>query len=285
VGIRTEVADNGKIGVEIVRSRKDRGEEPFDLIFMDMFMPVMDGMEAASEITALDTGSPIVAMTANVMASELEKYKKNGMPDCLGKPFTSQELWHILLKYLTPIGSSHMDEQGSNEELQRKLRLNFAKNNRSVLTEITGAVTAGDAKLAHRLAHTLKGNAGLIGMFDLQKAAAEVEYLLKDGVESIWENKLKRLETELTLALDEMEPLSDVPSVKQKSEPLSEKQTLKLFEELEFMLENINPECIRLVDDIRAVPGAELLAEQVENFEFESAAVTLEGLKKEWLER
>ena len=100
VGLRTVVAENGKIGVDMVEERMQKGEKRFDLIFMDMFMPVMDGLEAASKIMELNTGTPIVAMTANVMASELETYRRHGMPDCLGKPFTSQELWHILLKHL-----------------------------------------------------------------------------------------------------------------------------------------------------------------------------------------
>ena len=103
VGIRTVIAENGKEGVDIVRERIEKGEPPFDLILMDMFMPVMDGMEAAMQIMELRTSTPIAAMTANIMTSELEKYKKHGMPDCLGKPFTSQELWRVLLKYLKPL--------------------------------------------------------------------------------------------------------------------------------------------------------------------------------------
>ncbi|MDR2558741.1 MAG: response regulator [Oscillospiraceae bacterium] len=95
VGIRAAVADNGKIGVDMVQERIKEGKKPFELIFMDMFMPVMDGMEAAQKIADLKTGTPIIALTANVMTSELEKYTKLGMPDCLGKPFTSQELWRI----------------------------------------------------------------------------------------------------------------------------------------------------------------------------------------------
>jgi signal transduction histidine kinase/CheY-like chemotaxis protein len=87
-GIRTMVADNGKAGVDAVRKRVEDGKPPFDVIFMDRFMPVMDGIEAASKIMNLDTGTPIIAMTANIMAGEKEKYRKNGMPDCLGKPFT-----------------------------------------------------------------------------------------------------------------------------------------------------------------------------------------------------
>jgi len=103
VGLKTMTAENGSIGVDMVKDRKEKNEKPFDLIFMDMFMPIMDGMEAADKIMEFNIGTPIVAMTANIMPSDIENYIKHGMPDYIGKPFTSQELWRILLKYLTPI--------------------------------------------------------------------------------------------------------------------------------------------------------------------------------------
>ena len=103
VGLQTVIAENGKAGLDMVAERKNSGEKPFDLIFMDMFMPVMDGLEAASKITALNTGAPIVAMTANVMSNDIDSYRKYGMVDYLSKPFTTQELWRCLLKYLKPL--------------------------------------------------------------------------------------------------------------------------------------------------------------------------------------
>jgi len=106
VGIDTVIAENGKIGVELVKERVEKGSKMFDLIFMDMHMPVMDGIEASSEIIRLNTGIRIVAMTANIMSDDLEIYKTCGMDGCLGKPFTSQELWRCLLKYFTPIPES-----------------------------------------------------------------------------------------------------------------------------------------------------------------------------------
>jgi CheY-like chemotaxis protein len=100
VGFKTVVAENGKIGVEMVKDRREKGEKQFDLIFMDIHMPVMDGIEASTKIIELDAGIPIVAMTANIMSGDLEKYKQSGMSDFIGKPFTSQELWRCLLKYI-----------------------------------------------------------------------------------------------------------------------------------------------------------------------------------------
>ncbi|MCL2096354.1 MAG: PAS domain-containing protein, partial [Oscillospiraceae bacterium] len=192
IGIRTETAENGREGVEIVRGRIERGEKPFDLIFMDMFMPVMDGIEAAEKISEFNTGAPIVAMTANIMSGELEKYKKHGMPDCLGKPFTSHELWRVLLKYLEPVSSEPIGGfDSADEETRRRLEINFVKNNRTICEEILNAAAAGDMKLAHRLAHTLKGNAGPIGKNELKNAAYELEHLPKDGTDAVWDNKMK----------------------------------------------------------------------------------------------
>ncbi|MDR2558743.1 MAG: response regulator [Oscillospiraceae bacterium] len=263
----------------MIQARIEKGEKPFDLILMDIFMPVMDGMEAATKIIALDTKTPIVAVTANIMASELEKYKKYGMHDYLGKPFTSQELWRILLKYLTPSKSIPADENEGNDDLQEKLRINFIKNNKTMYNEITEAVTTGDMKLAHRLAHTLKGSAGMVGKTGLKNAAAEIEMLLREGVASIWETKMNLLKTEFEQVIEEFRPLLDKKQQK-KVQPLNAEQTLALFEKLEPMLENINPECTALLGEIRAVPGTEELVRLIEDYDFESAAKKLAELKE-----
>ena len=299
VGLQTITVENGKLGVEMVMERVQKNEKPFDLIFMDMFMPVMDGMEACSAIMALKTGTPIVAMTANIMLSELEKYKRHGMPDCLGKPFTSQELWFILLKYLKPIRSQPLNEfggeNGDNEELLKKLQLNFYKNYQTTHIKITEAVNSGDIKLAHRLAHTLKSSASMIGKTALRNIAAEIETMLKDGIASVWERKMITLEAELNTVLEELKRLYDVPSfnvpsfdksdIKEKSshmQVLSTEQTLALFEKLKPMLDNINPECTSLLNDIYLIPGAEDLAQHIEDYNFESASKTLAALKEKW---
>ncbi|MCL2079301.1 MAG: ATP-binding protein [Oscillospiraceae bacterium] len=311
VGLQTVVAENGQIGVDLVKERIENKKAPFDLIFMDMFMPVMDGMEAASKINALNIKTPIVAMTANIMADELEKYKNNGMPDCLGKPFTSQQLWRVLLKYLKPIssdaGQGASAEQESEissfeDELQLKLMVNFLKSNRDTYAKITQAVADGDITLAHRLAHTLKGNAGQIGKTGLKDAAADVETLLKNagerraksqagraanampapqaGSSFIFENKMTTLGVELAAVLDELRPLLD--KTQKTAPPLGNDEIKELFEKLEPMLDNINPECVNFLDRLKSVPGAEELASQIENYDFETAAGTLAKLKKQW---
>ena len=275
VGLETVIATNGRQGVEIVTERAEKKAPPFDLIFMDMFMPVMDGLEASAKIMALDTGTPIVAMTANVMVGELEKYRKHGMPDCLGKPFTSQELWHILLKYLTPIYSEATHEHRNDEEFIRKLKINFLKNNQNLHVQIREAIAAKDLALAHRLAHTLKGNAGLIGKTKLRNAAADVEDWLKNLTASTLDDKINLLETELLLVLNELKQQYDESNDGQNIVYLGQEQVADLFRKLKPMLENINPEAVYLLDELRKVKNTDLLRKQIENFEFEDALITL----------
>ncbi|MDR2577473.1 MAG: transporter substrate-binding domain-containing protein [Chitinispirillales bacterium] len=281
VGLKTVVAENGKIAVEAVQERALENKKPFDLIFMDMFMPVMDGIEAATQISALNTGTPIVAMTANVMVCELENYKRHGMPDYLGKPFTAQELWRVLLKYLTPQSApaADKDRQGlSGEELLKMLQVNFVKNSQTVFADIAGAIDTGDTELAHRLAHTLKGNAGQIGKTGLQNIAAEVEKMLAGGTLSVPGDKMDLLKNELTRVLEELRPQLDEHTARGGAESLNTEQLSALFEKVKSMLDNINPAVVTLLDDIRAIPGTEELVSQLDNFDFESAKITLAEL-------
>ena len=282
VGLRTLVAENGKVGVEMVGERIQNGQKPFDMIFMDIFMPVMDGVEAASRIAALGTGTPIVAMTVNVMTYELDHYKKSGMEDCVGKPFTTQELWRCLLKYLTPVSVSfeeETDQTQNDEELRKKLCVKFVKENPNKYSEIAEAIIAGDITLAHRLVHTLKTNAGMIGQSRLQNIARQIELLLKDRTVPLT-GQLKSLKVEFDSVFEELKPLLDESAKSVITNSLNSEQTLALFEKLEAMLENINPKCVELLNEILAVPGTQELAWQIEDYDFESAARTLAKMKE-----
>jgi len=289
VGLKTIVAHNGKEGVDMVQSRIDKGEKPFDMIFMDIYMPVMDGLEAASAITKLDTGTPIVAMTANIMLDDRGLYEMSGLPDYMSKPFTSQELWRCLLKHLKPVSISYSDEQDQiqdtqgNNELQNKLRIKFVRDNQEKYEEIAEAVSSGETTIAHRLVHSLKTNAGMIGKPALQNTAADLEALLRDGMIPVESEYMVKLEAELRSVLEELKPLLDLPEVQVEREPMNKEQVLELFEKLEPMLASRNSDCINLIDDIRSTPELENLARQIEKHNFKLAAQTLADLKKEWM--
>ena len=92
-GVLSEVAENGEVGVEKVRSGQ------FDCILMDIQMPVMDGYEATRLIREFDSAVPIIALTASAMMDKTTKSRYVGMNDFVSKPFRPDELFTALLKY------------------------------------------------------------------------------------------------------------------------------------------------------------------------------------------
>jgi signal transduction histidine kinase/CheY-like chemotaxis protein len=288
VGLKSVIAENGLDGVNMVKSRMVEGKQSFELIFMDIQMPVMDGFEAASQIVKLNTGIPIIAMTANVMSGDDDIYKENGMVGFLGKPFTSQELWRCLLKYIKPVSRQaevKPDSDDIDHEFTKSLKQHFLRNNRNKYEEITKALETGDVKLAHRLAHTLKSNAGQFGRTALQKAAADAEMSLKDEKNQITEKQLKTLEIELSAFLDELASVFDEiqeldGSQEQETVKLEPEMIRELFEKLEPLLRAGNPDCIEYIGNLRVIPGSELLIQQIDDFEFEAAIFTLDKLKE-----
>jgi CheY-like chemotaxis protein len=99
--IDIDCADNGE---DAVRMFKESSEE-YDLIFMDLQMPIMDGFEAARTIRALETDKakdiPIIALTANVFKEDVEKCLASGMNDHIGKPINVDDIFRILHDHLT----------------------------------------------------------------------------------------------------------------------------------------------------------------------------------------
>jgi len=258
---------------------------------MDMHMPVMDGLEASAKIMEFNAGIPIVAMTANIMSSDRELYKMKGMNDCVGKPFTSHELWHCLMKYLTPVSFENVHKDAQTEvdmTFQRELQVLFVRKNRDKYGEIVKALEENDIKLAHRLSHTLKGNAGQIGKTILQQSAANVEHVLKDGKNMVTPELLVLLDTELQAVLDELSPLLDEMSHHeepvQSAERLETGAALELIDRLKPMLDMGNPECRELFNDLRMIGGdnelVQKLIQQIDDFDFEPAIETLGELRK-----
>ncbi|MEH6697098.1 MAG: response regulator [Brevundimonas sp.] len=92
-GVICETADDGAEGVEAAR------KGGWDVILMDIQMPVMDGVEATRRIRALETevaATPIIALTANTLAEQLELYFAVGMDDCIAKPLNAAEMFDKL---------------------------------------------------------------------------------------------------------------------------------------------------------------------------------------------
>src|SRR5690242_15295884 len=95
-GCIVEIAENGSLAVQKVQSNE------YDLVLMDIQMPVMDGMEATRRIRSMadehKAAVPIVALTANAMKSECDTYLELGMNDCMAKPFEEPMLFKTVSK-------------------------------------------------------------------------------------------------------------------------------------------------------------------------------------------
>jgi CheY-like chemotaxis protein len=95
-GCSVQIAENGRQSLDMLAT------EDFDLILMDIQMPVMDGMEATKNIRSIGdvrkSTTPIVALTANAQVSECDVYYKAGMNDCLPKPIEEPALFRIIVK-------------------------------------------------------------------------------------------------------------------------------------------------------------------------------------------
>ena len=290
VGLKTVVAENGKIGVDMVKERLEKGKKQFDLIFMDMHMPVMDGLEAAAKIIELDVNVPIVAMTANIMAGDREIYRVSGMVDYVGKPFTSQELWRCLMKFFTPVGWNKEDKKRLAREetkLLQKLIKNFVKNNSGMFDKFKAALDAGDIVSAHRMMHTLKSNAAQLDKNLLKEAAEEIEECLKDGVNLATSEQLTVLREELEKVITELKFVVNEPSESSPAKPeKTSNKTLimELINELELMLMESNTDCLEYIDKYRQIPDSDILIGQIEGFDFAEAMETLLGIKKRWME-
>jgi CheY-like chemotaxis protein len=292
VGLKCFVAENGREGVEAFKSRTRNNEKPFDLVFMDIQMPVMDGLEASAEILKIDAQTVIIAMTANATPADREQYAARGMKDCLVKPFTSKALWGCLLQHLSPVNegvaggvAAENQPAESDEKFRNRLIQNFLNENRDKYAEIVGAVNAGDIKTANRLAHSLKSNAGYLGKTGLQKAAEAVEKLLAGANSLVTPHELAVLKAELDAALEDF-------AAREAEKPggmagprvsMDAREKRLLLEKVELMLDAGNPECLQLIDRLRAMPGSEELIGLMESFNFDAALEALEKSKRQWM--
>jgi two-component system sensor histidine kinase/response regulator len=96
--LKVDIADNGEIAVRMVQSAD------YDLVLMDMQMPVMDGIEATKAIRSISRFAtlPIVAMTANAMSGDRERCLAAGMNDHIAKPIDPDEFFSMLKRWIEP---------------------------------------------------------------------------------------------------------------------------------------------------------------------------------------
>jgi|GEM_PF-3029870 len=207
-------------------------KEPFDLVLMDIEMPVMNGLQACRRIRALPGPAarvPVVAMSAHVFAESKIQASEAGMDGYLGKPIEISLLRAELLRHLVagrapmakpeplvgapaaptktggPLDAAGaIRAMGGNRSLYKKVAARFAAEWDGAPAKIESAL-ASDPDEARRLAHSLKGLARSVGLARVGDAAAAIETVLRDGGRIIPPDQLAELAAALEEGLPELE--------------------------------------------------------------------------------
>ena len=94
------VAENGKVAVDLARAARDAGL-PFDIIVMDLQMPILDGLSATRELRAEGFTNPIIALTARAVSTDRDRCFAAGCDDFLSKPIKRADLVRLLAAHLS----------------------------------------------------------------------------------------------------------------------------------------------------------------------------------------
>ncbi len=204
LGCEVRVADNGEEGVKAFQ------EAEYDIVLMDLQMPVMDGLTATRRIREFEGGrrsTPIVALTANAMAGQLERCLEAGMDAFLTKPLEFQRLRELLERHgfgvkkdaaiaadatdtHVPVDLARLNAVvDGDREFLRELVAAFLSSGEAVLDEMRAALQAHDRRTLGRAAHKLKGASANIHALVLMELASALEA----QAASVDQTKLKQM--------------------------------------------------------------------------------------------
>jgi PAS domain S-box-containing protein len=270
VGMQVSTAENGKTAVEMSR-RTD-----FDLILMDVQMPIMDGLHATEQIRNMPNRKtvPILAMTANAFDTDRDECLKAGMNDHVAKPVEPDKLYQSLVKWLpereflypesadvspssgkTAMLSDSRDDLAAlkaidgldvdaalnrmtgNIALYIRLLNQFLKLHRHGADKLTHHLTAGDFDAIGHVTHALKGLAGTLGAVRLEQAALESEKSVRQHKSATEiEQRLKPTITALTDLLKALDTVFAQKNEPRETMPVDRSQAPGVMEQLEYYL-------------------------------------------------
>ncbi|MCK8120075.1 ATP-binding protein [Pseudoalteromonas sp. 2CM32C] len=178
-GLEPDIANNGAQAVEMALVND------YQLIIMDMQMPVMGGLEATKMLRHAAYDGPIIALTANVMNHDIGTYIEAGCDKALGKPIDKDALENVLVSYL------HLEKDNQNKwddllksEKFQQISDNYLANLPSYLEQIKTFHHAQDWESLKAVAHSVKGSAGCFNFDDIYKSAGNLEENLKSNDKS-----------------------------------------------------------------------------------------------------
>lgn len=204
VGIKTHFAQNG---LEALNMIKAGGREAFDLVLMDMQMPIMDGRTASEEIRKLPEfyGLPIIAMTAHTMTHEKKMIASVGINDHIGKPFETAYFFSVLAKWIPRIKQHNINTAklatpdvfpeiagidttaglsrfANNAERYQHWLVTWSVEASQKTFQLAEVLKQGRYEEAQQILHALRGRAGMLGISSVHAASTALEAALdSDG--------------------------------------------------------------------------------------------------------
>jgi len=260
-GINIDIANNGVEAVEKFQ------ENDYELIFMDIQMPIIDGYEATAKIRDIERLSsnaptPIIALTANAMKEDVQRTKELGVNDHINKPIAVEKLYAVLLNYIPQKGlytSKYKESQFQNlrintDVLDVQRALKFLSGNEKLYLKIlnsfyssyknTNLYGLNDREINHTL-HTIKGLSASIGAESLHQISAQLEEKGDKDLFSSWEMEMKKVIDELGKILIPQQKLQ------QDSFILSDEKRDECFQILKEKVARKRPkECAEIVLEI-----------------------------------
>jgi CheY-like chemotaxis protein len=219
LGCEVELTENGE---QCIRAW-ERGR--FDVVLMDIQMPVMDGYTATRlirERECIDRRTPIVALTANAMTGQLERCLSAGMDGLLTKPIAIERLREVLDRYAVAVREDEVlaetevaalvaapaqppavdvaqlaELAGEDREFVQSVVMSFEKSMAQLLATMHAAASHGEAQQLARAAHQVKGAAANLHATVLSSLAADLEANAKTLSQAQMQERLNRLAMEI----------------------------------------------------------------------------------------
>ena len=196
-GYKIKIVDNGQLGVDEYKKQPDQ----YDIILMDLHMPIKNGYEATQEIRALNPNIPIIAMTADAISGVEQKLKEVGITHYITKPFNPASLAKTIFDLILNKKEAfdHRDEEkrqnaqdnlldqnvglrnvGGNRELYVKILTVFASENQKTVDDLEIAISNNRLDEAVQIVHKIKGSCGTIGASSLYQKAISLHKALQE---------------------------------------------------------------------------------------------------------
>ena len=172
-GAQVVIAEDGQQAIQKAIS------EEFDLILLDIQMPVLDGKEVIKALKQIGYSQPIYALTANVLQSDVEEYRQLGFEDTLSKPLDLEKLFEVLQKHLPAKPDETQEVKLSYKKRLKELMPLFIATLAQNVNELNDAIANKDITKLGNILHIIKGIGGSFGNVRLSELANEAAMKIK----------------------------------------------------------------------------------------------------------